>query len=143
MTFPKWPGNGTIFLRDFPFFSWAMAYRDHVLGHGALAMVAVIVGGRSKYLDIFSETKYMYIFLYILTILLTCLFPVLSCLKNKREKKINLPEWKYNIRNKDDQQFDNIHSFFQNDQYFWELKGSVSFLTPRNQSEAMCTSLSS
>lgn len=69
-----------------------MAYRDHVLGHGALAMVAVIVGGRSKYLDIFSETKYMYIFLYILTILLTCLFPVLSCLKNKREKKINLPE---------------------------------------------------
>lgn len=64
-----------------------MVYRDHVLGHGALAMGVVIVGGRSKYLDIFSEAKYMYISLYILTILLTCLFPVLSCLKNKRKKK--------------------------------------------------------
>ena len=143
MTFPIWPGNGTVFLRDFLFFSWAMVNRDHVLGHGALAMGVVIVGGWSKYLDIFSETKYMCISLYIWTILLTCVLPFLSCLKNKRKKKINLPEWKYNIRNRDDQQFENIHSLFQNDWYFWELKVSVGFWTPWNQSEAMCTSLSS
>ena len=143
MTFPIWPGNGTVFLRDFLFFSWAMVNRDHVLGHGALAMGVVIVGGWSKYLDIFSETKYMCISLYIWTILLTCVLPFLSCLKNKRKKKINLPEWKYNIRNRDDQQFENIHSLFQTDQYFWELKVSVSFWTLWNQSEAMCTSLSS
>lgn len=101
MTFPMWPGNGTIFLRDFLFFSWAMVYRDHVLGHGALAMGVVIVGGKIKIPGYIQWSKiYVYLSIHINYIIDLPFFPVLPCLKNKRKKKINLLEWKYNFQNK-------------------------------------------